>query len=1193
MKVVRTLSICIFFLWQIATASALNPDRDIHELAHRSWGEKEGYPGRGEALAQTADGFLWLGTDNGLYRFDGVRFERYVAGLGDKLPEGPVRSLLALKDGSLLIAYRLENSICILRNGYVKRYGDADGITSHPTAMIQDHEGTTWANTEAGIIRFNGSRWEHIGRDWNFPEDVPRATSDVLFVDSHGTLWAGVNQTILYLKQGSRRFEPTGAFAGWSASMAEAPDGTMWLSDILSYVRAISTSVSARSAATAKCEVETPRGAPPKCPHDDRLVLKIKAGSRLLFDRDGTLWMATDTSGVVRVQHSELLGDLPVSKVSNALQTFTSRDGLSADNCTPILEDREGNIWVATRDGLDQFRDTALVPLALPTSLYRVAIAPSDGGYIWVVGSWAYAARIRGEPDDMPFVPSAAFKPYRDPSGITWFLSDSLEQWKDGGFRRVAPSPANSGGDGPGSWQVAGDRSGTLWAFSNGHGFFSLDHDHWKAWATPPEVAKQRVANMFSDSMGRIWVATYEGGIITMDKGTVVGYSVKPDNIMSYVKAFAERAPQEVWAGGAGGLVLIDRGRFRPIRPAGLAFLEDVTGIVDAGRNGLWLNTLGGVIHVSKDEADWALRDPSHRFDWERFDSSDGFPGQTENVYPYPKAIQGTDGRIWFTATRGVAWIDPEKKILRNVLPPPVSITSISAGGSAYPGLANLRFPAHTANVQINYSALSISVPERVYFRYKLDGVDRDWQDVRTRRQAFYTNLAPGNYHFHVIACNNDGVWNEIGDHLNFYIAPAWFQTKLFRVSCVAAFFLILWMFYKFRVRSIQRRSKELALVNAKLEKQIAENAALVADLQLQVGLLQLLPVSAWTLQPDGTPDFVNQVWLEFAGQTLDFIRSHPEAWMTAVHPEDREKAAQSFWEAVQGGRGFAIETRSLRAKDEKYRWHLQQAVVLRDEGGKVLRFVGTTTDIDDQKRAEDALRQAQGDLARINRVTTLGELAASLAHELSQPISGVITNTNVSLRKLGHDKPDLDEVRTVVTRIGRDAQRAAEIIRRIRSQFEKGVPNREALDVSEMIRETVALLRDEAVRENISVRMELEADAPQIIGDRVQLQQVVMNLIVNGIEAMKDVDGIREMLIRSQRAENDQILILFSDTGVGLPPQLAELIFDPFFTTKPHGTGMGLRISRSIIESHGGRLWATSAPGRGAIFHLHLPVKP
>jgi PAS domain S-box-containing protein len=368
------------------------------------------------------------------------------------------------------------------------------------------------------------------------------------------------------------------------------------------------------------------------------------------------------------------------------------------------------------------------------------------------------------------------------------------------------------------------------------------------------------------------------------------------------------------------------------------------------------------------------------------------------------------------------------------------------------------------------------------------------------------------------------------------------------------------------------------------------ENATLYSDLQLQAGLLQRLPVSTWTLKPDGTPDFVNQVWLEFSGQTLDFVRSDPEAWMTAVHPEDREATSRAFGDGVRSGQGFAIETRSLRVHDGTYRWHLQQAVVLRDAEGNVLKFVGTTTDIDEQRRAEDALRQAQGDLARINRVTTMGELAASLAHEISQPISGTLTNANTCLRKLGSDTPDIEQVRVVATRIVRDAQRAAEIIERIRSQFHKSSSKKEALDLSEAIREIITLLHGEAMRYDISVRTELADDLPQVVGDRVQLQQVVMNLVVNSIEAMKEVVGIKEMVIRTHRAENEQILATFSDTGIGLPPQLAEQIFDPFFTTKPHGTGMGLRISRSIIESHGGRLWATSNDGPGATFAFSIP---
>jgi predicted ATPase/signal transduction histidine kinase len=305
------------------------------------------------------------------------------------------------------------------------------------------------------------------------------------------------------------------------------------------------------------------------------------------------------------------------------------------------------------------------------------------------------------------------------------------------------------------------------------------------------------------------------------------------------------------------------------------------------------------------------------------------------------------------------------------------------------------------------------------------------------------------------------------------------------------------------------------------------------------------------------------------------------------VYPDDRIFVLQTLDESAKEKMGFDVEYRLLMSDGRvKYVHASGQAV-----STGALEIVGAIRDITERSRAEEALRQAQGDLARINRVTTIGELAASLAHELSQPISGATTNANTCLRKLEREDLDPDELRVVVTRFARDAQRASDIIGRIRSLFARGTSHREVIDVNEVNQEIVALLRDEAVRYNILVRTELAADLPRIVGDRVQLQQVAMNLIVNGIEAMREVDGIREIVIRSQRAEDEQILVSVSDTGIGFAPQLAEQLFDPFFTTKPQGTGMGLRICRSIIESHGGRLWGVSTPGHGATFHLSLPI--
>jgi len=242
-------------------------------------------------------------------------------------------------------------------------------------------------------------------------------------------------------------------------------------------------------------------------------------------------------------------------------------------------------------------------------------------------------------------------------------------------------------------------------------------------------------------------------------------------------------------------------------------------------------------------------------------------------------------------------------------------------------------------------------------------------------------------------------------------------------------------------------------------------------------------------------------------------------------------------------------------------------------------------------REERERLRQAQTDLAHINRVTTMGELTASLAHEVNQPIAAAVTDARTCIRCLTRDHPDLEEAREAAMRMVKDATRAAEIISRIRMLFKKGTPEQELVDLNEVIRDMIVLLRSETTRYSVTVRTEL-ADLPQVTGDRVQLQQVLMNLIINSIDAMKDVDGTRELTIKSQRVKNEEAVVSVTDSGVGLPPQQPDQIFNAFFTTKPHGTGMGLRISRSIVEAHGGRLWAADNSPRGASFHVAFPIK-
>jgi PAS domain S-box-containing protein len=354
--------------------------------------------------------------------------------------------------------------------------------------------------------------------------------------------------------------------------------------------------------------------------------------------------------------------------------------------------------------------------------------------------------------------------------------------------------------------------------------------------------------------------------------------------------------------------------------------------------------------------------------------------------------------------------------------------------------------------------------------------------------------------------------------------------------------------------------------------------------------VIDTIPGMVWSGLPDGTFDFINQPWLTYLGCDWEELSARG-GLRSVVHPDDVGQSDARWLETRTTGIHIEHELRMRRA-DGQYRWFLTRAQPWRDERGNIVRWYGTAIDIEDRKRAEEARQQAQSDLAHVSRVTTMGELTASLAHEVNQPIAASLMNAGSCVRWLDADPPNLEEARASASRIVEDGRRATDIIGRIRLLFTKGATQRELVDVNELIREMIVLLRSEATRDAISVRTELAVDLPRVMGDRVQLQQVLMNLIMNGIDAMKNVEGSRDLAITSQPGDNGELLLSVSDTGVGLPPGQTDQIFSAFFTTKRHGIGMGLSISRSIVESHGGRLWADEQISRGASFFLTLPAK-
>jgi PAS domain S-box-containing protein len=378
---------------------------------------------------------------------------------------------------------------------------------------------------------------------------------------------------------------------------------------------------------------------------------------------------------------------------------------------------------------------------------------------------------------------------------------------------------------------------------------------------------------------------------------------------------------------------------------------------------------------------------------------------------------------------------------------------------------------------------------------------------------------------------------------------------------------------------------EESELLHRELEKVFDELKK--SEDRLRV-LIETIPALAWTSLADGSSDFVNRRWLEYTGIPLEQMQG--AGTTPPFHPEDIDKHLDKWRSALATGEAFENEARVRRAGDGEYRRFLIRGLPLRDEKGNIVKWYGTMTDIEDGKRAEEALRKANADLAHITRVTTMGEFVASIAHEVSQPLSAVVTNAEACLHWLAGSAPNIEKACEAVGRVVRDGRHAGEVIARIRALCRKSGVKRQRLDMNEAIEEVLALTQGEVRTKRVALRTDLATRLPPVLGDRVQLQQVVLNLIMNGIEAMSSVqDRPRELVIRTQEGEDDQVVVTVQDSGIGLDPEITEQIFDAFYTTKGEGMGMGLSISRSIVQDHGGRLSGTTNDGPGATFQFTL----
>jgi PAS domain S-box-containing protein len=894
----------------------------------------------------------------------------------------------------------------------------------------------------------------------------------------------------------------------------------------------------------------------------------------MLESRDGTMWLSS-TAGLLKVDREH-------KRIVRYHNQPSDDESLASDLVLSIYQDKEGNIWTCFQETEPNLFSER--PQAFETFTHQ-----------------------RGS-----LVNALVTSIYEDHNGILWIGSM-------GGLNRIDRRtgkntvPAGSGVHNE-ILSILEDRSGVLFSGTFHQGLERIDpetgklspyvHSH-----KPSNLANQPIMRLIFDHNGTLWAATY-GSVSRFDSttGNFIRYTLDKENSIQY-QEIKEDSQGTLWLGARSGLHRFDpRTRqftvyeHHPDDPRSLSSTRVNSVHFDRSGN-MWVGTQNGLDQfdprtgtvkayyqqdgLAGDVVSCILEDKRGRlwmstnkglssFDpqshsFQNFSPADGLSGP--DLTGWGACYQSPSGEMFFGGFSGATAFYPSR-IVNNSFVPRTVLTEFRLSGNPVPIGPESPLKrsivyddsitlTHMQNMfSIEFSALSYFSAETNRYRYKLEGLDDGWHEVGSnQRTANYTTLPPGTYFFDVQGATSRGNWSEPGARLRIEILPPWWNTWWFRLLCAAAFLGVLGMLYQLRIHQVRRQERKLRDV------------------------IETIPTFAWTALPDGSVDFVNRYWREYTGLSTE--NTVGSGWQHAVHAQDLERYIERWHASLATGRLFESEVRYRRATDGEYRWFLTRAVPLRDENGRIVKWYGISNDIEDRKRAE----RLQTDLAHASRVSTMGELVASIAHELAQPITATTNNAKASLRWLQRDPPDLTQVRKGTEGIIEAGMFASEIINHLRSFYTKAPPKRELVAINDVVGEMAGMMRGEAREHGVSIRSDLQDDLPMTVADRVQLQQVLMNLILNGIEAMKDTGGV--LTVKSRLREDGQIEITVKDTGPGLPVGKADQIFDTFFTTKPQGSGMGLAISKSIVESHGGQIWANGNGGRGATFHFTLPAAP
>jgi len=762
-------------------AFALNPALDVSQYAHTPWTVREGFSkGTIVAITQTQDGYLWLGTEFGLLRFDGVRSVPWQPPAGQHLPSNYIRSLLSARDGTLWIG--TSEGLASWNGGKLTLYAELAGQSVW--TLLEDHEGTVWAGGHAAptgkLCEIHSGNIQCHGENGSFGQYV-----DSLYEDRRGNLWVASITGLWRWKPGPPKLYP---MPDRVQTLMEDDKGAL-LIDMLSGIKQF---------------VEGKLDAYPLPATGRRFMARS-----ILRDRDGGLWIGTTDRGLVHVHQG-------------TTDVFDRSDGLSSDFIEMLFEDREGDIWALTLDGLDRFRDLAVPTISVNQGLSNATVesvlAARDGS-VWLGTAdglnrlnngriTVYRKTASGLPDD------AIESLYQDLGDRIWVATHrGVAFLENGRFTPVSSVPGEV-------HSIAGDRAGNVWV-SQGESLFRLHAGRVIERIPWAQLGHQDGARaLVADPVrGGLWMGFRDGGVAYFESGQVrVSYTVADGLAEGHVRDLQLDREGTLWAATEGGLSRFEDGRFATLSSQNGLPCDAVHWVMEDDDRSFWLYMACGLVRIARPELDaWAVtanKDPARRVQATVFDGSDGVRSHTTTTGYSPSVAKSLDGKLWFLPWDGVSVIDP-RHLPSNRLPPPLHIEQIAADRKTYASDVKgpLRLPQRVRDLEIDYTALSLVAPEKIRFRVKLEGRDPDWQDVGNRRQAFYNDLAPRNYRFRVMASNNSDVWNEAGDSFDFSIDPAYYQTRWFQASCVAAFLVLLWALYRVRLHQTAQQ------FNARLEE--------------------------------------------------------------------------------------------------------------------------------------------------------------------------------------------------------------------------------------------------------------------------------------------------------------------------------------------------------------------------------------